>query len=121
QRALIASQSARYLLESGAPRAELEAARTRLEGEIDATIAGWRALPAEIDGVGFLHWGTQRMPISEAIRLDLALDGQERGAERGFELLMKAQRAGTLARRLGDPAVTIAEVRATLVEPGLGL
>jgi hypothetical protein len=83
-------------------------------------MAHWRSAPQRKGGLGFLHWGTQRMELSEWVRLQLALDPGQAGLERALQPVIEAQGLGTLARSLNATA-TLDDVRRELLAPGRGV
>jgi tetratricopeptide (TPR) repeat protein len=112
---------ARLALERGDARAELEARRAALERACQAMFARQAELPLRSGGVGPLHWANPRVLISELIRCAIAEEGESRGIEQGVALIDSAYARGTLARSLGIPETSLAEIRSHLLGSDHGL
>lgn len=115
-----AALGAALSLGRGAAREELLERRAELERELEASLEQWRSLERRPGGVGFWHFGSQRQPYSEWIRLCLALDDSQAGLERALTPLLAAQSVGTLARAL-EASAEVAQVRTELCSEGRGV
>ncbi|MCC6408841.1 MAG: CHAT domain-containing protein [Planctomycetes bacterium] len=87
----------------------------------DASEPHWRALfdewgrvPVGKSGWGSLHFATHRGVLAQWMRLAERAD-PERGAERAFDALVRAQAQGSLARSLGASSPTLADIRRELL------
>jgi len=92
------------------PRERLVAKAERLERTLREFLSVWRGVGLRPGGLGFLHYGTQRMPFSEWTRACIALDPTVAGLERALALLLEAQALESVARGM-DARATLAEVR----------
>jgi hypothetical protein len=111
QACLRAAYATRLALDSHASRDELERHRAELAPAIEAVWQDWERGAGRAGGVGFLTLGTQRTVVSEAMCLEMTLDTTERGIDAALAVLLRAQRPGSLSRRLGESEPTLAEVR----------
>lgn len=112
--------SARLLVERTdrpATREALGAMREALARTLALRVEEWGQRELRSSGYGPLQYGDKRALVSELMRLDMRLDEGESGIERAFAHLLSVEGTGTLARRLAAPAVSLAEVRATLLAP----
>lgn len=103
----------RTALALSAPRERLAELRARAEDAVEAQFASWRRARRPSGSIGFLFPAFRRQLLSARIELELQLDPR-RGAERGLELLLRAQ---SMARE--DLAVpTLAQLRERFLGPG---
>lgn len=114
ERALWAAHAARHALGCDASQDELAARLEELDDAWQRTRAEWLRLPPSPEGIGFLHVGTQRLVLSERIRLHLALDPSAAGRARALDVLIEAQGLGVVARSVGGGALRLADVRSEL-------
>lgn len=98
-----------------ATRAELEAMRGVLERALELRVAEWGRRELRPGGYGPMQYADQQSLVSELVRLDLHLDQGRAGIERALARLLAAESTGTLARRLAAPAVSLSQVRETLL------
>lgn len=117
--ALFAAFEARALRAIEAEREELAAARDAVRAAHTALLENRRRIALREGGVGFLHFGVRSEALGELVALELALEGPEQGARTAFDLLGEAQQLGSLARRMGLSAPSLAQVQASLPEGGL--
>lgn len=117
--ALIANR-ALLALARGAEREELQRHFDAVELAYQRFLGAWRASPQREGGFGFHSWRSRRLLAGVLIDLCLTLDGPS-GAQRAIELVLPEQALGSLARRLDCKPGSLAEVRSTLLAPGIGL
>ncbi|MFN0244459.1 MAG: CHAT domain-containing protein [Planctomycetota bacterium] len=113
-----AASAARLVHERKTPpadRAELEAARTMLEGTLHARLESWRSLELRSGGYGFLLYPDERSMISELMRLDLVLEPGRMGVERALGRVIATGEVGTLARALGAKDTSLARARSAIL------
>jgi hypothetical protein len=113
---------ARLALARKDPPDELARRLDDLQQSYRESLAVWAATPVRSGGVGFLHYVARRDVISELVRLTLAVEGPEAGAEQAVRELMRARGLGTIARRLrgSDTPATLEEFRRDVLAPGRG-
>ncbi|MDZ4771513.1 MAG: CHAT domain-containing protein [Planctomycetota bacterium] len=124
RRCLRAAYAARLALDASARpdnTGELRARRDELVAAIEVVWQGWECGAGRAGGIGFLSLGTERMIISEALRLEMALEPGERGIENALSVLLRAQRPGSLSRSLGETALELSDVRAAGCRDGTTL
>jgi len=119
--ARLAALHGRLALESGAGAEDLARRLAALRAAYDRFLVQWGSAPERPGGTGFLQFSERQRVVSEAIRLSLAVEGEERGGRASLRHLMDAQRLGTLARTFDAPAGSIERVRAELCGDGAGL
>jgi len=85
--ARLAAYEGRRLLRQRASADSLEAARARLEQAFLAVERDWLDVERPPEGLGFLHWDTQRLVVGVWIQLLIALEGPDAGAESALEVL----------------------------------
>ncbi len=113
---------ARLALARGAEVEVLRRARQVLEASFSGRVARLERLPQRPDGTGLLQFFETRSPLSELIRLDVAIEGDRAGAIRGLERIVALQALGTLSRRLNADVPTLDEIRAAArLKPDSGL
>lgn len=123
ERRYLAEFEARLGLAESAPPEVLAGLRDELDGAWARMLAAWSRVPPTPGGVAFLHYAERRAALSTRIRVELAID-PARGAERAFELLLEAERRGSLAHTLsaaGERHATLGDVRSSLVADGRGV
>ena len=118
--ALWESHASRLALGTGAGTPELRRRLLSLDRAWQASLSSWLSVPRSVDGIGFLHLGSQRLVLSERIRLLLALDESASGCARALSVLIEAHGIGTLARTLGVGQVGLSDVRGELLSDDSG-
>ncbi len=113
-----AAYAVRLALETHAPAEALRARRDELARGYEAFLDAQRRLPTRPGGVGWLHWGSQRLLLSELIDAELALGGEEQGARAAFEHVLRAESLGSLARELAPRVTTLDALRGELLAEG---
>ncbi|HEX6885594.1 MAG TPA: CHAT domain-containing protein [Planctomycetota bacterium] len=108
-------------LETGASEAELRARFDEVRAQHQVFLRSWRDAPQRAGGLGVFYGRGRQLLLGAAIRLALALEGETRGAETGFALVLETQALGSLARHLEAGPGSLAEVRARLLGEGSGL
>ncbi len=78
-----------------------------------AFLESWGRTPIDESGIGFLHYPYRREVVWEALEAALWLAGDDPAG--AFELLLRVQAMGTLARRHGIAAPDLATVRRLLI------
>ncbi len=91
----------------------------RLLARFDTFLRAWERSPIDEAGVGFLHFPYRREVVGECLEAAEWLADDEPTA--AFELLMKVQAMGTLARRHAIAAPDLETVRRRLLPEGVGL
>ncbi|MEQ1895152.1 MAG: hypothetical protein ABL998_21645, partial [Planctomycetota bacterium] len=102
-------------------RAEFTRLRDAARAEWRAHLARHKDLAARDPELGLLHFDEVARLFRALARLDLELEGPERGAETALRELVDGQAIGSMAQALGAKAPTLAEVRAQIVEGELAL
>ncbi len=122
QAALLAAYAAQLALDRGVSDPKVLHERLdALEHAYDDFLAQWDRTPLRPGGIGFLHLANRRQVLSELIRLALVLDPSEAGRARAFDFVLRAQRQGSIARRLGAPSPSAADVQRALVPKDGGI
>lgn len=116
ERGTYAALLASHLLESGAPRAQLEQGALLLETSIEHTVATWRHIPPVPGGVGILQDAHRREVLGAYLDVCLQL-GQ---IERGLSGLLALQACGSLARSMAVDAPSPEQLRAALLTTSTG-
>jgi len=89
--------------------------KARIEAEFAAKLEGWSSRKDRSGGQGFLHYTRNKSLVSELIATVLE-EGGPSGAELALTHLLRAQDAGTLARRLGCEGTTVTDIRELLLK-----
>lgn len=84
-------------------------ARADLEGAVEGMFESWGELDLLPGGVGFLHYAGRRRTIS--LLVDDILSDPEGEVDDALELVLRADALASLARKVGAPAVTPAQLR----------
>ncbi len=115
---------ARVALARGAERVELERLEREARACYEKFLSSWASRPERVGGVGDLVASSRRLLLGVLVELRLALrdeNGEGNAEEAAIDLLLREQAVGSLARRLSAPPGSVAEVRARLLRPGVGL
>lgn len=120
EHARLAALEGEVALAAGAAPDELRRSLTALRAAFASYVARWDEGPILPSGAGFLQWPRQRQIVSALVGLSLAADG-DAGPESALVHVFEAQARGTLARRVGAAAPTLARAREALLGAGAGL
>jgi hypothetical protein len=121
ERSLLATLEASHALARHADHDTLEQARDALSAAFDGRVARLASLPERAGGLGLLHFYELKDPLVALARLDVALEGDESGAERALGRLLRLQVLGSLARRIQAPQPSLDDVRHALLADDRGL
>lgn len=115
-------RAARMEAEAGSEsaRASLPARLVSYSQTVDAFRDQWKRIPFRPGGLGFLEYANRTRILGEWISLCIATEGEERGARRALEEILKAQALGSLARAENLPAGSLEEIQGSLIAPGRG-
>ncbi len=94
---LVALES-RVALARGAPAEELRSLRERCAASLDQLVERWERAPRRAGGTAFLHYSTRRAIVGELCRLEIELEGEERGVERALGHLLRVHALSSLTR-----------------------
>ncbi len=117
---LVAFES-RLAFARGGAGTELRALRDEAREGLELLIEDWQHVPERAGGVGFLLYSTRRAVLGELFRLEVAVEGPERGAELALEHVVSVQAMSTLARRGTAQPPDLAALRAELLDERRGL
>ncbi|NOT31286.1 MAG: CHAT domain-containing protein [Planctomycetes bacterium] len=98
-------------------RESLEAMREGLARTLGLLVGEWGHRELRPGGYGPLQYADHQALVSELMRLDMRLDEGSAGIERALARLLAVEGTSTLARKLVAPAVSLTEVRETLLAP----
>jgi tetratricopeptide (TPR) repeat protein len=104
----------RLALQRGAPAEDLLSTLDELEQAYTRFLAIWKNTPLLPGGLGFLHFGGRRQILSDLVQLRLSVDEGGNGTAAAFAGILKAQGAGSMARKLASAAPSLAGLRAAL-------
>ncbi len=117
----VATLEARWVLDQGLEGAVFRAAYERLVRLWPSFLEEWSRTPLWPGGTGFLHHAERREILGTLTRLALAAEPGRAGAETALGYVAQAQAMGTLARRAGLAAPTLAELRASWLQAKHGV
>lgn len=108
-------------LRAGAGGDELPAVLAWLERSFERYLERWSHLPPDESGLGLMTFEEWNTIGSELVALRMLARPGEAGVRDALEGVLRAQCAGSLARRLGARAPAVGELQEVLLGPGEGL
>lgn len=115
---------ARLALARAAERAELERQEREVRACYERFLSSWASRPERAGGVGLQFLASRRLLLGVLVELCLVHGDESNDRNReaeAIDLLLREQAVGSLATRLSAPAGSVAEVRAQLLRPDVGM